>query len=125
MQFAVSTGVSAQNGNIAFTYDADGNMESRYVVPIGNPTEIVSAELPEQKITIHPNPTKGEICVEISPLKPEEKKFMQLFDSAGRLLETKKISSGRTNLKISGSPGAYLLNIHLGTNVSKWKIIKK
>jgi len=121
---AVSNNASAQNV-IAFTYDADGNMELRYAVTLGIPTEIISAELPEQKITVYPNPTQGEIRVEISPLKPEEDNFMQLFDLSGRLLETKKITSKQTLLEISGNPGAYLLNIHLGKNISKWKIIKQ
>jgi len=120
MMLAVSNNALSQN--IAFSYDACGNMESRYVVYT---TEIISVELPQQKITIHPNPTKGEICVEISPLNSAEKNFIRLFDSAGRLLETKKISSERTYLKITGGSGSYLLNIHLGTNVSKWKIVKK
>jgi len=124
MLLAISNNVSAQNNNIAFTYDADGNMESRCIVPL-TPTEIISVEFPEQKITIYPNPTQGEICVEIRPLNLTEENFLQLFDSSGRLLETKKITSEQTFLEISGSSGAYLLNIHLGTNVSKWKIIKK
>ena len=125
MQLAISNNVSAQNTNIAFTYDADGNMTSRYIVMIDIPTEIISTELSEHKIVIYPNPTQGEIRVEISPLNLTAKNFMQLFDSSGRLIETKKINSERTYLKISGNPGAYLLNIHLGTNVSKWKIIKQ
>jgi len=121
--------VSGQS--IAFTYDNDGNMESRYVVTLKggtieeNPSEIVSIELDEQKITVYPNPTKGEICVKILPLKHEEESFMRLFDSAGHLLEIKKIISEQTYLEISGNPGVYLLNIHLGTNISKWKIIKQ
>lgn len=131
---AVSAGVSGQK--IAFTYDNDGNMESRYVVPLKSSvqkqeekeetaTDIVSVELAEQKITVYPNPTKGEICVEISPLNQEEENFIRLFDMSGRLLKTVKIASERTYLEISGTSGAYLLNIHLGKNVSKWKIIKQ
>jgi len=131
--FAVSNNVSAQN--ISFTYDADGNMESRNTVTLKSNApkhveevpeeEIISVELAEQKITIYPNPTQGEICVEITPLNPEEESFMHIFDSSGRLLEIKKIVSERTYLEISGSPGVYLLNIHLGANTSKWKIIKQ
>ena len=124
MLLAISNNVSAQNYNIAFTYDADGNMESRYLISL-TITGIQSAEFPERKIIIYPNPTQGEICVKITSLNFTEENFMQLFDSSGRLLETTKINSERTYLKISGTSGAYLLNIHLGTNISKWKIIKK
>ena len=125
--------ISSQN--ISFTYDADGNMESRYVVQLKSstsqyeeeetPSEIISVELSAQKISIYPNPTKGEICVEISSLNPEEESFIRVFDSSGHLLETKEIVSERTSIEISGNPGVYLLNIHLGTNISKWKIIKQ
>jgi len=119
--------------NISFTYDNDGNMESRYIVTLKSsapqskeaPSEIVSVELSEQKITVYPNPTKGEICIEILPLKQEEENVIRIFDPAGRLLETKQIESERTYLEISGNPGVYLLNIHLGINISKWKIIKQ
>ena len=132
--FAVSYDVAAQN--IAFGYDADGNMESRYVVPLKTAPryvkegeeaekEIVSTELAGQKITVYPNPTKGEICVEIQPLKQEEENFMQIFDLSGQLLETRKIVSEHTYIEISGNPGVYLLNIHLGKNISKWKIVKQ
>ncbi|MDR0231528.1 MAG: T9SS type A sorting domain-containing protein [Dysgonamonadaceae bacterium] len=130
MLLAASHNISAQN--IGFSYDADGNMESRYIVtlksssdPQSEEEEIISVELSEQKITIYPNPTQGEICVEISPLDQEEENFIHIFDSLGQLLDTKKIVSERTYLEISGSPGVYLLNIHLGTNISKWKIIKQ
>ena len=129
--FVTSYTPSAQD--IAFTYDADGNMEYRHVFTLRSgelaseeeTSSIKSTELSGQKITLYPNPTQGEICVEISPLIPKEKKWMRLFDSSGRLLEIIQIESERTCFEISGSPGVYLLNIHLGSNCSKWKIIKQ
>ena len=120
---------------ISFTYDADGNMESRYVVTLRSvttqdeeeeaPARMISVESGGQKIIIYPNPTKGEIQVDIIPLNTEEENFMHIFDASGRLLETKKILSEHTFLEISGTPGVYLLNIHLGENITKWKIIKQ
>jgi len=126
----ISFFVSGQS--VAFSYDADGNMESMYVVTLKSSTselktstDIVSIESANQKITLYPNPTKGKICVEISPLNSDDDNVMRMFDSSGRVLYTKKIKSERTFLEISGSSGVYLLNIQLGTNVSKWKIIKQ
>ena len=129
-----SSGVFGQN--ISFTYDRDGNMESRYEAPLRSSSseqekdeesskEILSVELGEHKITVHPNPTRGEICVEISSLNKGEKNFLLLYDMSGRQLKRMNILSERTYLEISGSAGAYLLNIHLGDNTSKWKIIKQ
>jgi len=127
---SISFCVSGQG--IAFTYDADGNMESRYVVTLKSSTskletstDIISIESADQKITVYPNPTKGKICIEISPLNLEEENVMRMYDSAGRLLHTKKIRSERTYMEISGNHGIYLLNIQSGTNVSKLKIIKQ
>ena len=139
--FVVSYNTDAQN--IAFNYDADGNMESRYVVMLQSAPQymkegeyakeeekedfpdVVSTELTGQKITVSPNPTRGEICIEISFLKQNEENFICLFDMSGLLIETRKIVSEHTYLEISGNPGVYLLNIHLGKNISKWKIIKQ
>ena len=131
---AISYGVSGQS--VAFTYDADGNMESRYVITLRSSTvtpdgeketstEIVSVELGKQKITVYPNPTQGRIYVEISSLNLKEENVIRMFDASGRLHQTKKIVSEHTYLEISGNSGIYLLNIQLGTNVSKWKIIKQ
>ena len=123
---------------VEYTYDNDGNMESRYTFTFRSAQinesideiepkteEIFSVELGNQQITIYPNPTQGEICIETTPLNQEEENYMHLFDSSGRLIETKKIDSERTYLTISGNSGVYLLNIHLGVNTSKWKIIKQ
>ena len=119
---------------LGYTYDADGNLESRYTVTLRSAQtdevepetkKSVSVEFDDRQITVYPNPTQGEICVEILPLNQEEENFMHIFDSSGRLIETKKIESERTYLEVSGNPGVYLLNIHLGENISKWKIIKQ
>ncbi len=121
---------------IEYTYDSDGNMESRYTFtlrsaqvsgPADNGIEPQAGEIlsANKQITIYPNPTQGEICVEVTALNPEEENYLHLFDSLGRQIETRSIESERTYLTISGSPGVYLLNIQLGANTSKWKIIKQ
>ena len=147
--FGIALNLFSQS--IVFSYDEDGNMESRYMFTLRSAQvseqidevdeideineqideikpeikEIFSVALANQQITIYPNPTQGEIYVEIAPLNSKEENLMRLFDSSGRLIETKKIESERTHLTISGSAGVYFLNIHLGTNTSKWKIIKQ
>jgi len=127
---------------ISFTYDADGNMETRRVVTLKSatvdaneeeaanveeesPLDIVSAELGTQTITVYPNPTRGRILVEIQPLNHDETNFMRLFNSQGQLMVTVNITSEQMPLEIVGSAGVYLLDVHLGNSVSKWKIIKQ
>ena len=131
---------NAVSQSISFSYDADGNMSSLTVVTLKSAefdanddeaeeddllTEIVTVELGAQKITVYPNPTRGRILVEIQPLGYEEENFLRLFNSQGQLMETVHITQERTQLEISGSAGVYLLDVHLGASVSRWKIIKQ
>jgi hypothetical protein len=122
--------------NIAFEYDADGNLENRYVVPLPSlaskniteeetTTDIVEIKASEYKIKIYPNPTKGRLVIEITPLDAEVKNFLRLFSRNGSLIYTQDITTTRTELVIDGNAGIYLLNIYLGEVVSKWKIIKQ
>ncbi|MDD6209888.1 MAG: T9SS type A sorting domain-containing protein [Bacteroidales bacterium] len=123
----------AQGSKIAFTYDADGNMESRKVVPLTNarsaaPEEELqseSSQLGEQTITIYPNPTKGRIALEVYPLDTEVKNSYSLMDLSGKLLEQGNIENQITDIHIEGGTGIYLLDVHLGKEVSRWKIIKQ
>ena len=120
--------------SISFTYDADGNMTLRYVITLRSAvaeedetevSEISSTELSEQKITIYPNPTQGQIAIEVTPFDVQKKCFLRLFDLSGKVINTQKIETKRTELEIVGAAGIYLLDIHLGENISKWKIIKQ
>jgi hypothetical protein len=119
---------------VSFDYDADGNMQSRYTVTLRSSemfmeeeeeTAITGIDFFERKITIYPNPTQGRISIEIKPLAPEENNFLRLYDMRGRSIKLQKIESTRTEMDITGNPGIYLLDIHLGEEVSKWKIIKQ
>jgi hypothetical protein len=120
--------------DVSFDYDADGNMEFRYVVELRSSaqsteeeetTGVVTSEIPNGKIVIYPNPTKGKITIDITPIVPEEKNLLQLYDMNGKLLENREMKESQTDLEINGPPGTYLLNIYRGETVSKWKIIKQ
>ena len=126
--------INVSGQNIAFTYDADGNMTSRYVVVLRSAvieddeaevTETPIVELLDQKITIYPNPTKGRVTVEIIPIEWDKRNYLQLWDASGRLIKVQEAVLEQTELEIIGDPGIYLLDIHLGDNISKWKIIKQ
>jgi YD repeat-containing protein len=130
----LSTAFHATGQNVSFDYDADGNMTSRYTVTLrSSQQEETAPQTPDnttialdgRRITVSPNPTRGEIFVNISPLDSKEENFLQVFDLSGRLIETRRIESERTRVEIRGSAGVYLINIHLGAIASKWKIIKQ
>ncbi|MCL2026985.1 MAG: T9SS type A sorting domain-containing protein [Bacteroidales bacterium] len=88
-------------------------------------TDVFSVVLEKQTISVYPNPTRGTITLGISPLDTDTRNFVCLYDMSGRLLQTVPIRSDLTSLEITGTAGLYLLDIHLGQNVSKWKIIKE
>ena len=136
--FSMHISGQAQVPTISFVYDADGNMESRYEVVLKSGDNLKSADASEQeeqnnpaikdgehRIVIYPNPTKGDIIVEIIPLNDEMHNFISLYDNAGKLMKTIEIHSERTVVEIIGPPAIYLLNINLGEVISKWKIIKE
>jgi hypothetical protein len=121
--------------NIAFGYDADGNMEARYVVTLRTSASAeeeknIDKDKPivdfhNQNIIIYPNPTRGQIGIDIISLNLEDNNNIQLYDITGKLIKYMEITSARTEIEITGASGAYLLNINLGKEVSKWKIIKQ
>ncbi len=135
--------ISAQTStpNISFEYDNDGNMEARYVVNIPSKStektdsiaentsieELDAYSIPtgKQTITIYPNPTLGTITVAITDLDLRQSNLIRIFDASGRLLVYRVIQLEYENIDIVGPAGIYLMNIHLGDNISRWKIIKE
>ena len=130
---------------VSFDYDADGNMTARHVVRSlssmtksatsdrddGKETQAEEEQIffsvmnGEQKISIYPNPTSGNIFLDITLLDTKQRNFIRLYDAVGRLLLTEQINQNLTPVVIRGPAGIYLLDIHLGNNVMKWKIIKE
>ena len=127
---------------VSFVYDKDGNMTARNVVRApGSTTKSATDagnskyEEPEQKvysvlegeqvIRIYPNPTSGNFMLGVTLLDSRLKNYLLLYDALGHLLLTVQIKQEMTLVEIKGPPGIYLMDIHLGGNVSKWKIIKE
>ncbi|MDR2927832.1 MAG: T9SS type A sorting domain-containing protein [Cytophagaceae bacterium] len=121
--------------SISFDYDADGNMTAQYVVVIKSAEfyddtvvddeEFFKVEEGDRQIAVYPNPTKGRIVVGITPLPASGRSYMQLRDVEGKLLQTIEIMSEQTPVEITGASGVYLLHIYVGSDVSKWKIVKE
>ena len=118
----------------AFEYDDDGNMISRKTVAMpqsystskdAEEPEVKNEQLGEQSITIRPNPTRGHVALDIFPIDLTVENSFSLYDASGRLMETRHINEETTYIEIIGATGLYLLDIRLGKEVSRWKIIKQ
>jgi hypothetical protein len=125
----------SQAQTITYTYDANGNRTARTVVPIssrasafkGSP-EDPAAQVTEgkQTIAIYPNPTKGIFAIGVTELDSRAENYYVLYNMQGKQLRHGRITSDRTPVDISwDAAGMYLLDISLGGNVSKWKIVKQ
>jgi hypothetical protein len=126
--------IHLQAQNVGFNYDNDGNMIQRKILAVGSSsvkalhkdTASVSDVMGEQKITLYPNPTKGQFQVAIKILDSKQKNYFRLYSLSGAYLQEKNITSESTNIDISNyAKGAYLLDVFLGEKISRWKVIKQ
>jgi hypothetical protein len=135
---------------IEFTYDAAGNRTERHVIylrsqedsksqeienPVknavsthqtGNVDVIYKELLGEQEVGIFPNPTKGEITIEITNLQQTAPAKLEVFSLAGESVFSENRLQNKTVVDLSKlPPGTYVLKILLDSKLSTWKIIKE
>ncbi|MEI7628950.1 MAG: T9SS type A sorting domain-containing protein [Bacteroidota bacterium] len=124
----------SQTTKVEFGYDNDGNMTSRKVAVI--PRSILRTivqhhdsivdVISEQKVVFYPNPTKGVFRIHITPLDGKVSNHFELYALSGTLLITRDIVGELTEVNITDyTTATYLLNVHLGGKVSRWKVIKE
>jgi len=134
------TGLKAQN-KINFAYDAAGNRVSRTIELPANPAafggggtaelreekKIFTETLAEKQIKIYPNPTRGQLRVDILGYEDlEANSFIQVFTSGGVLLYKSTTLSQTNAINLTDKPaGLYLMLITIAGERSSWKIIKK
>ena len=124
----VSITILGQN-KVTFSYDESGNRTSKTILlnkSVVKEQVVHSEKIENREIKIYPNPTKGDLIVEIS--KPESLKngLISVFDLRGKLIKKVKIASSKNNVDLSSAAnGIYVLQIHIDNNVSNWKIIKE
>lgn len=130
---STSLAVKAQS-KIGYSYDSSGNRVERTIV-----LEIVKKakaspeiensftdNIDERNVKIYPNPTQGQLRVDISRLDEGDKCTLSLYSISGYLIFTDS-NAGTTNcIDISNQKtGLYLLKITVNENTSTWKIIKQ
>ncbi len=91
-----------------------------------NPEKKFTDELAESQITIYPNPTRGEMVVQVTNIKNEEAFKFVVYDMTGKIVLQKQNTKEFTNIDLSNVPaGNYILKMFIGGSSTEWKIIKQ
>jgi hypothetical protein len=136
--------IAALYGPIKFTHDASGNRTGRNVIRLKSAltyftlSDSVNNEdynpFPESKfyedanynIKIYPNPTHGELKVEISDFDFSKKSGIYIYNLSGSLISQKSPATGLDIIDLQNNKnGIYLMKIVLGDKTSEWTIIKE
>jgi len=121
---------------VSYGYDASGNRISRVITlppskaPQAEPAseeKVYSEVLKDFTVNIYPNPTKGELTVEIGQLPEGETASIWLYSLQGKIIMQKKgLRDGFEHLNIGNQPaGIYLMKIATKDSSTEWKIIKE
>lgn len=125
---------------VFYTYDEAGNRTVREIrLTIIKTTEKSAIAKNEEQtlpfmdksgshdITIYPNPTKGNLLLEIGQLSSESEGNIDVFDINGRaVIGDISISRSRTKINLSNEPpGVYFMSLNLDGKTTTWKIIKE
>lgn len=134
----VTSHISLMSANdYGFAYDASGNRIQRTILVLrsGKLTEdnvprekeaVTDSTLVDHVISIYPNPTKGQLTLNINNLIENQKASLTIHDVRGQLLITKEDLQATTELDLSSYPSAnYILRIVIDGKPTEWKIIKQ
>ena len=124
-----------QAQKVCITYDKAGNRTNRTIClksKEATSDSVSIAKIPitenmgEMVITLYPNPTKGQLTIQITNITCETEGALELYDLSGRLVIVQKTVGESTMLDISRYPlGIYLMRIRICDKVSEWRIIKE
>ena len=124
-----------QAQKVCITYDKAGNRTNRTIClksKEATSDSVSIAKIPitenmgEMVITLYPNPTKGQLKIQITNKTCETEGVLELYDLSGRLVIVQKTVGESTMLDISRYPlGIYLMRIRICDKVSEWRIIKE
>lgn len=125
---------------VTYSYDAAGNNTARTIVLSSHaatkrsnrqaqPAETVPSPLVDQlggqRVAIYPNPTQGQLLVEITGGDIADVQAL-LLDQQGKRLLADRVQGNRLELDLSPFPaGTYLLVLHHAGGGRNYKIIKQ
>lgn len=129
--FVCSYALLGQN-KISYAYDAAGNRVKREIVlapksSVTTTQKFFTEAVAKRNIKIYPNPTDGQLSVEIDNLDGIKSGVITIYDfTNGKQILKKKIDAVRIDLDISNQrQGIYVMNINIDGEITTWKIMKK
>lgn len=136
--FLTGMALKAQTFKATYEYDANGNRKSAKVIYLSQSPSGVSPKAEDEliidqkknlTITLFPNPTQGELRVELAGATSEQfdnpNNAIRMWDTQGKLLFTvKSIStSNRIDLSQYGN-GVYIMQLFFNGKVKDFRIVK-
>lgn len=123
-----------ENKGFEYIYDKAGNRKARIIISltktlksstIDNPP--VEHNIGPLEVRIFPNPTQGNLLVDIQNGDAENEYYLYLYDSSGKLLiEKVQQGDGGKQLNLSSfSSGIYILLLKTPIGKMEYKIIKE
>lgn len=124
---------------ISYTYDDNGNRDSRKVIVLANKSATISPDSLQarqdikplddqiglQKTRIYPNPTKGMLRIDF-PALDDQQPIIRVYDPSGRQIVQKTALPSGNEVNLSAYPsGLYMMIINIGQEKKEWKIIKE
>ena len=141
--FMLSTAISHAQNKIEFEYDNSGNCVVKYKTIVMSKSKqynnknkedsqteqeslIETSQISDLTLKIYPNPTKGNLKIEILGELPQGETYtVALSDMSGKVIINKKTSEKGLNIDISTySDGVYMLRVKYAGKQEEWKIIK-
>lgn len=119
---------------VSYAYDDAGNRVKREIVLAAKSKALsdedkntfFTEEVAKRDIKIYPNPTFGQLAVEISDIDGIKSGTITIVTLNGQHVLKKKIDSTHIDLNISNNQaGIYILIVEIDREKTTWKIIKK
>jgi hypothetical protein len=125
--------VFSQTKKVEYTYDNAGNRLTRQIITLGKSAfisegqaAVVESHNGDRKVKIYPNPTKGELKLEIGNWEEGLDAYTLITDINGRTVCKNSLSGSITNIDLTNYPnGIYILRLSISQKWTEWKVIKQ
>lgn len=127
----------AENLTIDFSYDAGGNRLDKTIelnsgglksakAQVVYTQEVVKDSVEIARIHLYPNPTKGELQLEINREEEIRSASVNVYSSSGRIVFSRKLYNLQERIDLSKeTDGLYLIVVTINDEQEVWKVLKE